>query len=273
VRRRLPIGWSTSYGSLVKEFVTSQGYTQHALERTLFIMEKREVIRFSGQVRAPRSHHLTSLDAADHRFRRFPPSAPPSAPSCRRRSCTASASSDRSPLHWTHSIPLALPSPHSGYASPSPARTLLLLYCTLAPAPLSLRPCILSNTLTCSLVKDRFHPAARPKTLSRSLRAHVLTYLPSANPALHNGAQSVPRGRGRSPRQPGADADPPSTLSRLRPVFCPRPPRLEITARSFGVLDWWPLMAGPDSISRAGRRSDAAQTGTRPAFARYSRDL
>lgn len=51
VRRRLPIGWSTSYGSLVKEFVTSQGYTQHALERTLFIMEKREVIRFSGQVR------------------------------------------------------------------------------------------------------------------------------------------------------------------------------------------------------------------------------
>lgn len=53
VRRRLPIGWSTSYGSLVKEFVTSQGYTQHALERTLFIMEKREVIRFSGQVRPP----------------------------------------------------------------------------------------------------------------------------------------------------------------------------------------------------------------------------
>lgn len=51
VRRRLPIGWSTSYASLVKEFVTSQGYSQHALERTLFIMEKREVIRFSGQVR------------------------------------------------------------------------------------------------------------------------------------------------------------------------------------------------------------------------------
>jgi DNA replication licensing factor MCM5 len=51
IRRRLPIGWSTSYASLVKEFVTTQGYTQHALERTLFVLEKREVIRFSGQKR------------------------------------------------------------------------------------------------------------------------------------------------------------------------------------------------------------------------------
>lgn len=51
IRRRLPIGWSTSYASLVKEFVTNQGYTQHALERTLFVLEKREVVRFSGQRR------------------------------------------------------------------------------------------------------------------------------------------------------------------------------------------------------------------------------
>jgi hypothetical protein len=50
LRRRLPVGWSTSYQSLVREFVTQQGYSSHALERTLFIMEKREVIRFSGQV-------------------------------------------------------------------------------------------------------------------------------------------------------------------------------------------------------------------------------
>ncbi|KAJ8596508.1 MCM-domain-containing protein [Rhizopogon salebrosus TDB-379] len=49
LRRRLPVGWSTSYQSLVREFVTQQGYSNHALERTLFIMEKREVIRFSGQ--------------------------------------------------------------------------------------------------------------------------------------------------------------------------------------------------------------------------------
>ena len=50
LRRRLPIGWSTSYQSLVREFVNQQRYSSHALERTLFIMEKREIIRFSGQV-------------------------------------------------------------------------------------------------------------------------------------------------------------------------------------------------------------------------------
>jgi DNA replication licensing factor MCM5 len=50
LRRRLPVGWSTSYQSLVREFVTQQGYSNHALERTLFILEKREIIRFSGQV-------------------------------------------------------------------------------------------------------------------------------------------------------------------------------------------------------------------------------
>ncbi|KAG5648220.1 hypothetical protein DXG03_006177 [Asterophora parasitica] len=51
LRRRLPVGWSTSYQSLVREFVTQQGFSSHALERTLFIMEKREIIRLSGQVR------------------------------------------------------------------------------------------------------------------------------------------------------------------------------------------------------------------------------
>ncbi|KAI0281595.1 MCM-domain-containing protein [Russula aff. rugulosa BPL654] len=49
IRRRLPVGWSTSYQSLVREFVTQQGYSSHSLERTLFMMEKREIIRFSGQ--------------------------------------------------------------------------------------------------------------------------------------------------------------------------------------------------------------------------------
>ncbi|KAL7424263.1 minichromosome maintenance protein 5 [Cryptotrichosporon argae] len=49
LRRRLPIGWSTSYQSLVREFVSQQGYSQHALERCLYVLEKREVVRFSGQ--------------------------------------------------------------------------------------------------------------------------------------------------------------------------------------------------------------------------------
>ncbi|TCD70669.1 minichromosome maintenance protein 5 [Steccherinum ochraceum] len=49
IRRRLPIGWSTSYQSLVKEFVTQQQYSSHALERTLFVLEKRDVIKFTAQ--------------------------------------------------------------------------------------------------------------------------------------------------------------------------------------------------------------------------------
>ncbi|KAH7104273.1 ATP dependent DNA helicase [Auriculariales sp. MPI-PUGE-AT-0066] len=49
LKRRLPVGWKTSYQSLIREFVTQQGYSAHALDRTLFVLEKREVIRFSGQ--------------------------------------------------------------------------------------------------------------------------------------------------------------------------------------------------------------------------------
>lgn len=49
LKRRLPVGWSTSYQSLVREFVNNQGNSSHALERTLFVMEKKELIRFSGQ--------------------------------------------------------------------------------------------------------------------------------------------------------------------------------------------------------------------------------
>lgn len=48
LRRRLPIGWSTSYQSLVREFVAQQGYSQHALEKCLYVLEKREVIRFQS---------------------------------------------------------------------------------------------------------------------------------------------------------------------------------------------------------------------------------
>ncbi|KAH9467108.1 hypothetical protein Pst134EB_002136 [Puccinia striiformis f. sp. tritici] len=51
IRRRLPIGWSTSYNSLLNEFVNQQGYSAHALERCLYILERREVIRFTGQKR------------------------------------------------------------------------------------------------------------------------------------------------------------------------------------------------------------------------------
>ncbi|CAH7669033.1 minichromosome maintenance protein 5 [Phakopsora pachyrhizi] len=51
IRKRLPIGWTTSYNNLVKEFVNSQGFSSHGLERCLYILEKKEVIRFTGQKR------------------------------------------------------------------------------------------------------------------------------------------------------------------------------------------------------------------------------
>lgn len=52
IRRRLPIGWSTSYAKLRQEFVDVQGFSPHALEKTLFVLEKRDVLRFSNQRKA-----------------------------------------------------------------------------------------------------------------------------------------------------------------------------------------------------------------------------
>ncbi|PWN20495.1 MCM-domain-containing protein [Microstroma glucosiphilum] len=49
IRRRLPIGWTVAAGRLRSEFCEGQGYTTHALERTLYILEKRDVLRFSNQ--------------------------------------------------------------------------------------------------------------------------------------------------------------------------------------------------------------------------------
>lgn len=49
IRRRLPIGWTVAAGRLRNEFCDGQGYTTHALERTLYILEKRDVLRFSNQ--------------------------------------------------------------------------------------------------------------------------------------------------------------------------------------------------------------------------------
>lgn len=50
LKRRLPVGWKTSYQSLMKEFVTQQGFSSHSLERALFVLEKREIIKYIDQV-------------------------------------------------------------------------------------------------------------------------------------------------------------------------------------------------------------------------------
>ena len=45
LRRRLPIGWSTSLGTLKREFVTGRGYSEAALARALHVLQRRETVR------------------------------------------------------------------------------------------------------------------------------------------------------------------------------------------------------------------------------------
>ncbi|WLF78123.1 minichromosome maintenance protein 5 [Lodderomyces elongisporus] len=49
LRRRLPIGWSTAYRTLRKEFVDSGKASSSALEKALYIMERHDVIKFRHQ--------------------------------------------------------------------------------------------------------------------------------------------------------------------------------------------------------------------------------
>ncbi len=45
LRRRLPIGWSTSLGTLKREFVTGRGFSEAALGRALHVLQRRETVR------------------------------------------------------------------------------------------------------------------------------------------------------------------------------------------------------------------------------------
>lgn len=45
LRRRLPIGWSTSLGTLRREFVDGRGYSQMALDRALHVLVRRETVQ------------------------------------------------------------------------------------------------------------------------------------------------------------------------------------------------------------------------------------
>ena len=49
LRRRLPIGWSTSLATLRREFVEGRGYSEQALHRALLILQRRESIQLRGQ--------------------------------------------------------------------------------------------------------------------------------------------------------------------------------------------------------------------------------
>ncbi len=51
LRRRLPIGWSTSRDTLRKEFVENKNYDPANLEKALYILQRRETIQFRHQGR------------------------------------------------------------------------------------------------------------------------------------------------------------------------------------------------------------------------------
>jgi DNA replication licensing factor MCM5 len=45
IRRRLPIGWSTSLATLRREFVDGRGYSEQAVQRALLVLQRREVVQ------------------------------------------------------------------------------------------------------------------------------------------------------------------------------------------------------------------------------------
>lgn len=45
LKRRLPIGWSTSLATLRREFVDGRGYTEQALNRALVVLSRRDTVR------------------------------------------------------------------------------------------------------------------------------------------------------------------------------------------------------------------------------------
>jgi DNA replication licensing factor MCM5 len=45
LRRRLPIGWSTSLATLKREFVDGRGYSEGALNRAIVVLQRRETVQ------------------------------------------------------------------------------------------------------------------------------------------------------------------------------------------------------------------------------------
>ncbi len=49
LKRRLPIGWSTSLATLRREMVETMGFSEQALNRALMILQRRDTIMFRNQ--------------------------------------------------------------------------------------------------------------------------------------------------------------------------------------------------------------------------------
>lgn len=46
LKRRLPIGWSTSLATLRREMVEGKGFSEQALNRALMVLQRRDTIMF-----------------------------------------------------------------------------------------------------------------------------------------------------------------------------------------------------------------------------------
>ncbi len=49
LRRRLPIGWSTSLAALRREFLEGRSYSEQALNRALYILQRRDAVQLRAQ--------------------------------------------------------------------------------------------------------------------------------------------------------------------------------------------------------------------------------
>lgn len=49
LKRRLPIGWSTSLATLRREMVEGKGYSEQGLNRALMVLQRRDTIMFRNQ--------------------------------------------------------------------------------------------------------------------------------------------------------------------------------------------------------------------------------
>lgn len=49
LKRRLPIGWSTSLATLKREICEGKGYSEQALNRALVVLQRRDTIAIRGQ--------------------------------------------------------------------------------------------------------------------------------------------------------------------------------------------------------------------------------
>lgn len=49
LKKRLPIGWSTSLATLRREIVEGKGYSEMALNRALVVLQRRDTVQIRGQ--------------------------------------------------------------------------------------------------------------------------------------------------------------------------------------------------------------------------------